>query len=159
MPKSETYNMKRFITLALGILVFGAASAQKKKESHPNISVIPQKRGVYHKNAIGGYFTDLRKRPIRGVQTFIYMPDSTIGASGFTDSTGYYETNNILPGMYDLKIVYPGSGASLRITGVPIIKETITEVSFFKGEPPTSDTTFSYSVIEPKPVVMPKKKK
>jgi len=151
--------MKRFITLALGILIFGTASAQKKKESHPNISVIPQKPGVYHKNAIGGYFTDMRKRPIRGVQTFIYMPDSTIGASGFTDSTGYYETNNILPGMYDLKIVYPNSSASLRITGVPIIKETITEVSFFKGMPPTADTTFPYSVIEPKPIVMPTKKK
>ncbi len=152
--------MKQFLTLTVCILIFGAATAQKKKESsHPNISIIPQKPGVYHKNAIGGYFTDMRKHPIRGVQTFIYMSDSTIGASGFTDSTGYYETNNILPGTYDLKIVYPNTSASMRITGVPIIKETITEISFFKGAPPAGDTTFSYSAIEPKPIEMPKKKK
>jgi len=151
--------MKQFITFVICILTVGVTFAQKKKETHPNISIIPQKAGVYHKNAIGGYLTDTRKRPIRGVQAFIYMPDSTIGASGFTDSTGYYETNNILPGTYDLKIVYPSTGASLRITGVPVIKETITEISFFKGEIPASDTTFSYSVIEPKPIEQPKKKK
>ena len=151
--------MKQFITIAVCILICGTASAQKKNEPHPNISVIPQKPGVYHKSGVGGYFTDMRKRPIKGVQAFIYLPDSTIGASGFTDSTGYYETNNILPGSYDMKIVYPNTQASLRITGVPIIRETITEISFFKGEPPTADTSFSYSVIEPKPIVMPKKKK
>jgi hypothetical protein len=151
--------MKQFIALAICIFTVGIASAQKKKETHPNISIIPQKPGVYHKNAIGGYLTDTRKRPIRGVQAFIYLPDSTIGASGFTDSTGYYETNNILPGTYDLKIVYPSTGASLRITGVPVVRETITEISFFKGEIPAADTTFPYSVIEPKPMEMPKKKK
>ncbi len=150
--------MKQIIALAVCLFIFGAVSAQKKKETHPNISVIPQKAGVYHKNAIGGYFTDMRKRPIKGVQAFIYLSDSSIGASGFTDSTGYYETNNILPGTYDLKIVYPNTAGSLRITGVPIIRETITEISFFKGEAPATDTTFRYSVIEPKPIEKPKKK-
>ena len=138
--------MKQLLTLGICLLIATAASAQKKNEQHPNISVIPQKPGVYHKSGVGGYFTDMRKRPIRGVQTFIYLPDSTIGASGFTDSTGYYETNNILPGSYDLKIVYPKTSASLKIT-------------FFKSEPPTADTSFAYSVIEPKPIEMPKKKK
>ena len=151
--------MKQLLTLGICLLIATAASAQKKNEQHPNISGSPQKPGVYHKSGVGGYFTDMRKRPIRGVQTFIYLPDSTIGASGFTDSTGYYETNNILPGSYDLKIVYPKTSASLKITGVPIVRETITEISFFKSEPPTADTSFAYSVIEPKPIEMPKKKK
>jgi hypothetical protein len=155
--------MTRIVTLAVCLFIFGTATAQKtqkKKEAHPNISVIPQKAGVYHKSAIGGYFTDVRKHPIRGVQAFIYLPDSTIGASGFTDSSGYYETNNIMPGMYTLKIVYP-TAASVTITGVPIVHETITEISFFKTELPATDTIFSYSVIEPHPVVAekPKKKK
>ena len=148
--------MTRIATLAICLFIFGAASAQKKKESRPNISVIPQKAGVYHKSAIGGYFTDVHKHPIRGVQAFIYMPDSTIGASGFTDSAGYYETNNILPGMYTLKIVYPSPVTAVTITGVPIVRETITEISFFKAEPPTADTIFSYRAIEPQPAVAAK---
>jgi len=153
--------MTRIATLAICLFIFGTASAQKKKESHPNISVIPQKPGVYHKGAIGGYFTDVHKHPIRGVQAFVYLPDSTIGASGFTDSAGYYETNNMLPGMYTLKIVYPSPTTSVTITGVPIVRETITEISFFKIERPTTDTIFSYLSIEPHPVVAekPKKKK
>ncbi len=153
--------MTRIATLAICLFIFGTASAQKKKESHPNISVIPQKPHGVHKSAIGGYFTDVHKHPIRGVQAFIYLPDSTIGASGFTDSSGYYETNNILPGMYTLKIVYPYPTTAVTITGVPIVRETITEISFFKAERPTTDTIFSYLSIEPKPIVKetPKKKK
>jgi len=150
--------MKRIITLAVCILVCGAVSAQKKKATTPNISVIPQKPGVYHKSAIGGYFTDMRKHPIKGLQAFIYLPDSTIGASGFTDSTGYYETNNILPGIYDLKLVYPKTGAALMITGVPVVRETITEISFFKNEPPAADTVIPYSAIEPAPIAKTKPK-
>ncbi len=153
--------MTRIVTLAICLFIFGTASAQKKKESHPNISVIPQKPGVYHKSAIGGYFTDVHKHPIRGLQAFIYLPDSTIGASGFTDSAGYYETNNVLPGIYTLKIVYPRTSTAVTITGVPVVRETITEISFFKNEPPTTDTIFSYLSIEPKPMVTgkPGKKK
>ena len=150
--------MKRFITLAICLFIFGAVSAQKKKAPTPNISVIPQKAGVYHKSAVGGYFTDMRKHPIKGLQAFIYLPDSTIGASGFTDSTGYYETNNIAPGMYDIKFVYPGSAFSMMISGVPVVRETITEISFFKGDIPTADTTIPYSAIEPKPIEKPKGK-
>ena len=63
--------MKRIITLAVCILICGTVSAQKKKVVTPNISVIPQKPGVYHKSAIGGYFTDMRKHPIKGLQAFI----------------------------------------------------------------------------------------
>ena len=153
--------MKRLITFAICLFIFGAASAQyqKKKEPAPRISVIPQKPGSLRKNAIGGYFTNMTKHPIKGVQAFIYMPDSTIGASGFTDESGYYETNSILPGLYNLKIVYPNSRASVTITGVPVVRETITEISFFKVEPPYNDTIFAYSAIEPKPIEAPKKKK
>ena len=150
--------MKRIITLAVCILICGTVSAQKKKVVTPNISVIPQKPGVYHKSAIGGYFTDMRKHPIKGLQAFIYLPDSTIGASGFTDSTGYYETNNITAGIYDLKIVYPKTGVAMRITGVPVVRETITEISFFKNEAPSADTMISYSAIEPAPIAKPKAK-
>ena len=152
--------MSRILTLAICLLVFGTASGQKKKETRPNISVIPQKAGVYHKSGVGGYFTDARKHPIKGMQAFLYLPDSTIGASGFTDEAGYYETNNILPGMYTMKLVNPNWRTSITITGVPIVRETITEISFFKlGDAPYNDTVFAYSAIEPKPVVVEKKKK
>ncbi len=152
--------MRQILTLAICLFVSGTVSAQKKKEARPNISVIPQKAGVYHKSGVGGYFTDMRKHPIKGMQAFIYMPDSTIGASGFTDEAGYYETNNILPGTYNLKIVNPNWRTSMTITGVPIVRETITEISFFKlGDAPYNDTVFAYSAIEPKPVVVADKKK
>ena len=152
--------MSRILTLAICLLVFGTASAQKKKEARPTISVIPQKAGVYHKSGVGGYFTDARKHPIKGMQAFLYLPDSTIGASGFTDEAGYYETNNILPGMYTMKLVNPNWRTSITITGVPIVRETITEISFFKlGDAPYNDTVFAYSAIEPKPAVVEKKKK
>ena len=93
------------------------------------------------------------------MQAFVYLPDSSIGASGFTDEAGYYETNNILPGLYTLKIMNPNWRTSMTITGVPIVRETITEVSFFKlWDAPYNDTIFAYSAIEPKPVVTAKKK-
>lgn len=152
--------MRRILTLTICLFVFGTVSAQKKKEARPNISVVPQKPGVYHKSAVGGYFTDARKHPIKGMQLFLYLPDSTIGASGFTDDAGYYETNNILPGFYTMKIVNPNWRTSLTITGVPVVRETITEISFFKfADAPYNDTLFAYSAIEPKPMVADKKKK
>ena len=152
--------MKRLIVLTICVLAFGPAFAQKKeKVVMPNISALPQRNKDIKKSAIGGYFTDIRKRPIKGVQAFVYMPDSTIGASGYTDAEGYYETNSILPGRYNLKIVYPNNAAALTIMGVPVVASTITEVSFYRGVPPSADSSFPYEVIAPKPIEKPVKKK
>lgn len=155
--------MKPLIAFAICMLAFSGAFAQnkgtgKKAEKMPNINVLPQRDKKIRKSAIGGFFTDIRRRPIKGVKAFIYLPDSTIGASGYTDVTGYFETNSVLPGLYDLKIIYPASQGSIRITGVPVKSGTITDISFFKSLAPETDTIFSYSVIEPKPIVKEKKK-
>jgi hypothetical protein len=158
--------MKYFIAIAMCTLAYGPVSAQFAKPTPPPklavvmekgkktgvISSLPQKKSPagYKKNAVGGYFTDARRKPIKGVRAFIYQPDSSIGASGFTDEAGYYEANSIAPGRYEVRVVYPGTKATVRITNVPIIKDHITEVSLMKMDIPTTDTNIYYSEIEPK---------
>lgn len=154
--------MKQFAAFGICLLLAGSSYAQapKKvvKQVMPPITVLPQRNKAFHKSAIGGYFTDMRRRPIKGVKAYVYGPDSTIIASGFSDSTGYYETNSIVPGLYDLKITYPTSKFSQMVTGVPVLATKITNISFLKSDVPAADTAINYTDIAPKPTEKPKAK-
>jgi len=153
--------MKQLTAIAICLLIagssFGQAPKKGKKEVLPLITVLPQRNKAFHKNAIGGYFTDMRRRPVKGVKAYVYRLDSTIIGSGFSDSTGYYETNSFAPGVYNLKIAYPDTKFSRMITGVPVLAAKITNISFLKGTPPEADTVIAYADIAPKPIEKPKK--
>lgn len=160
--------MKYFIAIAMCTLASGQVSAQFVKPTPPPkiavvmekgkktgvIGYLPQKKNAagFKKNTIGGYFTDARRQPIKGVRTFVYQPDSSIGASGYSDPLGYYEANSIKPGRYDVKVVYPNTKATVTVTNVPIMKEYITEVSLLRMDIPQADTSIYYSEIAPKEV-------
>lgn len=156
--------MRQLLVLVVCMLAFTPVFAQfpevkpvpklafvKEKGKVTNvISYLPQKKAGLKKSAIGGKVTDLHKQPIKGIRTFLYRQDSSIAGSGFTDVTGNYETNNVAPGKYDLKIVYPHTVGSTIVTGVPVMAGYITEVSVLKNEPPATDTVIEYKAIEPK---------
>jgi hypothetical protein len=131
--------MKQFIAFTACIIISGTSFAQKTgtnaKKTNPN------------KSAIAGVLQTMRKQPIAGVNAFIYKKDS-IAASGFTDSAGYFETNYTVPGVYNLKLVYP-SEKTVIVTAVPVKARTITRVDL-KMNAPEADTTISYLSIAPK---------
>jgi hypothetical protein len=139
--------MKKITAFIFVLAVSGTTFGQNTRTTRVNPT--PAQRGASnaHKSAVGGMMTDARRHPIPGVQAFIYQVDSSIIASGFTDSTGAYETNSVLPGKYDVKIVYPSAKAIL-IKGV-VIKAGVTQISF-RAEPPAADTSFPYTVLVPK---------
>jgi len=133
--------MKKIIVFTIALLFSGTLFAQNNTAAKKSSSSL-------HKTAIGGMITDKYKRPYAGVQAFIYQKDSSIIASGFTDLTGYYETNSVLPGKYDLKIVYPNNKAIL--VKAVAIKQGVTLVNFNWGIP-AGDTTVQYTDLLPKP--------
>ena len=132
--------MKKIIVSTIALFAFGASFAQ-------NTAAPKKSASSLHKTAVGGFITDKYKRPIEGVQAFIYQKDSSIIASGYTDLTGYYETNSVLPGKYDLKIVYPAN-KTILVKAV-IIKSGVTPVTFNIGTP-SADTTIQYTDLLPK---------
>lgn len=146
--------MKQIIVLAVSIFMCGASFAQTNTQKP--MTPAQKKAADLRKNAVGGYIRDARNRPYEGVQAFIYAKDSanTILASGYSDATGYYETNSVMPGKYDIKIVYP-SNKAIMIPDVPM-KRGITDISV-KAEMPTADTTIQYIVFQPKPQEKAKK--
>ena len=152
--------MKQLTAFGICLLIAGSSYAQAPKKSAkqviPPITVLPQRNKAFHKNAIGGYVTDMRRRPVKGVKAYVYGADSTILASGFTDSAGYYETNSVPTGLYDLKMTYPTSKFSKIISGVPVLATKITNISFIKSDAPEADTTIAYTEIAPKPIEKPK---
>ena len=135
--------MKKIVLLGLCLCALTASYCQNSK--------MAGKVKVKTKNttAIGGYVRDAHKHPIPGIEAFIYKPDSTIAASGYTDATGYFETNAVMPGKYDLKIVYPSNKNAL-VSGV-IIKKGVTMVSLYMDEP-AADTLIAYTDLVPKAV-------
>lgn len=170
-----TRNMKRVLVSAACILASGALFAQKpaapktaakqaatqapapKKLAMASAAAPGQKPGapaMHHTgikpqpNAIGGYIRDNRSRPIKGAKAFIYMADSSIAASGYTDSSGFYQTNSVAPGKYNVKLIYPNY-KTIYVTGV-VIKKGITPVNF-KADMPAADTTVAFADILPKP--------
>jgi len=130
--------MKQFAAVTLCLLISGTAFAQTNAtgvKRNPN------------KSGIAGTIKNMHKKPIAGIRAFVYKKDS-IAASGFTDSTGYFETGFVIPGTYDLKLVYP-SDKLFVIQAVPVKARTIT-MTDLRTEPPAADTAISYSVIAPK---------
>ncbi|MCD6012349.1 MAG: Carboxypeptidase regulatory-like domain [Flavipsychrobacter sp.] len=142
--------MKQLLVLFISIFMFGSLSAQQastQKELTPE-----QKRlADLRKNAVSGFVKDMRNRPVEGVQAFIYAKDSaqTILASGYTDATGYYETNSVAPGKYNIKIVYPSTNKAVMVPDV-VMKRGLVDISL-KTDIPTADTSINYLIFQPKP--------
>ena len=147
--------MKQLTALATCLLIAGALHAQTTtkvtRQVMPPITTLPQRNKAIKKSAIGGFLTDTRRRPIKNVKAYIYNADSTIAASGYSDSLGYYETNTVKPGLYDLKITYPTARYATMITGVPVLVGKITNISFLKADAPVADTAIAYTDIAPLP--------
>jgi len=148
--------MKKITAFILALLASGMSFAQNTTTPKKNASPGQKTGNSFHQPAVGGVITDARSHPIPGAEAFIYQADSTIIASGYTDSTGHYETNSVLPGKYDVKIVYP-SYKTILVKGV-VIKSGITQLSF-KANPPAADTTCLYTDLLPKPEAKKKNKK
>lgn len=109
-----------------------------------------------NRNVISGSIHDIRNHPMAGLQTFVYAPDSSIIASGYTDAMGMYETNSVMPGTYKVKIVYPSNKAVI-ITDVTLKRGSI--MLNLKADPPSADTVITYGVLVPKPAEKPRGKK
>ena len=141
--------MRQVIVFTVCLFISGAISAQNKTTTTKTTKTetVTKTTKTVHGSAIGGFIHDARRHPIVGVEAFIYQADSSIVASGYTDAMGYYETNGVLPGKYDLKIVYPSSKAII-VKGVPI-KSGVTQVSL-NANPPDTDTTLLYTDLVPK---------
>ena len=137
--------MKRFKALTFCLLIPGALFAQK--------SAANTKKAPSNKSAIAGVIQNTRKQPVMGIKAFIYRKDSIV-ASGYTDSAGYFETNYAIPGIYNLKLVYP-SEKTMIITAVPVRARTLTMVDL-KIAPPEADTSIAYATIAPKAPIGPK---
>lgn len=144
--------MNRWIVFTACILTGSTSFAQRAatKTVENDRAKHERKLIASQKAAITGIIWDAHNRPIRGAQVFVYQPaDSSIIASGYTDSSGHYETNAMPPGSFDLKIVYPNDKI-IYVKGVPV-KKGFTP-SNLKADMPSQDTMISYSDIAPKPV-------
>ena len=145
--------MKQLILLAICLFTISASRAQNASRK---TGAQPARKGnqANNKTAIGGLIKDAHNHPIPGVEAFVYKPDSSIAASGFTDSMGHYETNAVMPGKYDLKIVYPSEKMAM-VTGV-IVKKGVTNISLKMDDPP-ADTLILFYELQPKKPVEKKK--
>ena len=155
--------MKQLTALAIclfatGIIYAQNTAAPKKTAAQPKpatttgsaspTAAVAGKNGKLKNNgpAIGGIIMDGHRHPIADVHAFIYGKDSSIIASGYTDEKGHYETNAVLPGIYQVKMVYP-SAKEIRISGV-VIKKGITPISITAFEP-SADTTLPFTYFVP----------
>lgn len=145
--------MRSIIVLFVAMLVSGPLFAQQSAQK----PLTPeQKRAAdARKNAISGFIRDSRNRPMEGIQAFIYAKDSaaTILASGYTDATGYYETNSVMPGKYNIKIVYPSTNKAILVPDV-VMKRGLLNISL-KNDMPTADTSIEYRIFQPAPTPKP----
>ncbi len=136
--------MKLIATLSACLFVFGTSYGQNapsaKKTGH-------KAAANDNKTMISGSLRDMRNKPIKGIKAFVYKPDSTIVASGFTDGTGHFETNNLMPGTYFVKLIYPTDKVVL-VYGLEVKKSL--ELNY-KANPPAEDTMLAYDLIMPKP--------
>ncbi len=143
--------MKRFVILATCMFTFGASFAQKKEQYDP--AKAQRLLIASGKCALTGSFTDARNHPIPGVQAFIYGKDSSIAASGYSDSVGHYETNSVFKGVYYVKLVYPGA-KTILVTDVTL-KPGFNPMNV-KSNAPMADTTIPAITFMPAPVVKKK---
>lgn len=137
--------MKQFFLVACGLLILGTGNAQNKVANTKKAPI--SKKAADNKIALGGTLKNMRKQAIVGAQAFVYAPNGSIVASGYTDEMGYFETNALAPGKYDLKVVYP-SEKMAKFVGVEVGKKGITKVTINMNEP-TADTIMTYATIAP----------
>ena len=145
--------MKQFFLIACGLLIINTGNAQNKVVTTKKAHI--SKKAADNKIALGGTLKNMRKQAIVGAQAFVYAVNGSIIASGYTDDMGYFETNALAPGKYDLKVVYP-SEKMAKIVGVEVGKKGITKVTI-NMDAPTADTILTYATIAP--VEAPKKTK
>jgi hypothetical protein len=137
--------MKPITIVVASLLISVTAHAQTATKATTRASNGAKK--VY-KNAVGGTIKDLRRQPLPKLQAYLYRNDTLIG-SGYTSSEGAFETSNVPPGTYALRIVYPATGKRITITGVPVKLKTITPVNLMVNQP-VEDSTITYTEIAPK---------
>lgn len=137
--------MKPITIVVASLLISVAAHAQTAPKANVRAGNGANK---IRKNAVGGSIKDLRRQPVPKLQAYLYRNDTLIG-SGYTSSEGAFETSNVPPGTYALRIVYPSSGKRITITGVPVKLKTITPVNLMVNQP-VEDSTISYNDIAPK---------
>lgn len=132
--------MKNIFLLLFSLLLCQLGFSQKKAQQG--------KTKDEDKVLVAGYIRDAHNRPIERVQTFIYRLDSSIIASGYSDSLGKYCTNVLPAGNYYVKLVYP-SDKVLFITGVAVGSKGNTILNV-KLNAPDADTAIDYKVLYPK---------
>lgn len=141
--------MKQIMALLSVVFIAGSAMAQQPAGQKP---MTPEQKRLadLRKNAVSGFVRDARNRPVEGVQAYIYAKDSaaTILASGYTDATGYYETNSVAAGKYDIKILYPSTNKAILVNDV-IMKRGLTDISL-KNDIPVADTGINFLFFQPK---------
>ncbi len=151
--------MKQLIALTIALLLCGSSFAQKTTTSKNDASG-KKVTSNENKSCLGGSFRTARYVPIEGVQVFIYATDSSaeIIASGYSDATGVYETNNVMPRKkYNVKLVYPTTGKAVNIPGL-VINKGVTDISL-RADAPAADTAIQPAAFLPKPVEKVKGKK
>lgn len=140
--------MKLITTLSVCLLVSCAAFAQ-------TTPVKKHKSDRADKTVIYGTLRDARNKPYKGMKAFVYKPDSTIVASGYTDADGHYETNAVAPGIYFVKLIYPTDNKVALIYNIEVKKSV--ELNYSSNSP-VEDTMISYDVIMPKAKPAPKRR-
>lgn len=127
--------MKPILALVACLFLSGSLFAQNTGKS------------TTRKTAVGGLITDLRHNPLPKVQVYIYKGDSATNASGYTNAQGSFETNNVMPGVYDLRIVYPSS-RRIIVSGVPVKMHKVTSFKL-AANAPTADSTIAFTDLVP----------
>jgi hypothetical protein len=144
------------IIAALSVCLFMANISQGQTAAAPKKGASDKK--VIKVNNITGVIKNSRNKPIKGVEAFVYKADSTIIASGNTDSSGHYTTNGVPEGTYFVKLIYPGRKVTM-VYGINV-KASSVELNL-KADAPEADTMMAYEVVMPKLVIKkdaPKKK-
>ena len=131
--------MKLITATIAGLLLWQTAGAQTTPKAGST---------KVRKSAVAGYITDLRGEPMPKVQAFIYLGDSATNSSGYTDSKGYFETNNVLPGTYSLRLFFPANGRRITINDVPVKKLQLTQFRL-KTEVPAADSSIAWGDVAP----------
>ena len=135
--------MKIIATLSVCLFVFCTSYGQQAATHKSSGTKVT-------KPVFMGSIRDTRNKPIKGVKAFVYKQDSTIVASGYTDSTGHFETNSVPAGLYFVKIVYPSTKTTM-IYGITM-KAASMEINL-RSNPPDADTMLAYETLLPKPEV------
>ncbi len=143
--------MRIVIALSICLLVCNASFSQTAGAAKKTAN--KQKTTLNGKSVVSGHIKNMRNKPVKGIEAFIYKPDSSIIASGITDSAGFFETNGVVPGPYFVKLVYP-SRKVVYVTDLKIAGDALLNL---KADEPEADTAYAYEVLMPK--VDPKKDK